>query len=424
MNFKRTKNFPVGIRNHLERINRTTFSAYEMRKGIMKFIKGRKKLMKKIYMDHAATTPIHSKVLEEMHFFLKETFGNPSSIHSFGRESRAFIGQARHYIAQTIHAKENEIIFTSGGTEADNLALLGIAEAYQERGKHIIVSQQEHQAILDAAKQLEKEGFSITYVPVYENGQVSVQDIAEALTDETILVSLMYANNETGIKQPIVEVAKLLKDHQAFFHTDAVQAYGQVDIDSEDLPLDLLTGSAHKMNGPKGIGFLYVAEGIHLGARQFGGEQERKRRPGTENSAGIIGFHKAAQIAFENMRENNERNKRNKQAFLQTLQALDVPFAINGAEEEALSSIVNISFPGTHVEQMLTNLDLSGIAASSGSACTAGTVEPSHVMRAMFGKEDSRTTNSIRFSFGWGQTEEEMVEAAKRIQTIVTRLTK
>lgn len=380
--------------------------------------------MDKIYMDHAATTPMHPKVLKKMYKFLQEIYGNPSSIHSFGREAQSYLLEARQFIAETIAASESEIIFTSGGTEADNLALFGVAHAYRDRGNHIITTMQEHQAVLEPARQLEDLGFEVTYIPVDQDGIVSIKDLKEALTDQTILVSVMYANNETGIIQPISEIAELLKDHQAFFHTDAVQAYGQMEINVEETPIDLLTATAHKMNGPKGTGFLYVSDDIHIKPRQFGGEQERKRRGGTENIAGIVGFHQAVQLTFERKKEKIQRDQHHKELFLETLKKEEIDCIVNGIFEETVPSIVNISFPGTNVEQMLTNLDLEGIAASSGSACTAGSVEPSHVLTAMFGRDHERTKNSVRFSFGYGQTEEKIVEAAKRISTIIKRLTK
>lgn len=379
--------------------------------------------MGEIYMDHAATTPIHKDVLDAMYPVLRDFFGNPSSIHSFGRKSRAYLDEARRVIAKSIGAKEREIIFTSGGTEADNLALIGTAMANKSKGNHIIISQQEHHATLHAALYLEKEGFQVTYLPVYENGQISINDLEKSLTDQTILVSIMSVNNETGIIQPIRAIGELLDGHQAYFHTDAVQAFGLLNININDMKIDMLTVSSHKINGPKGIGFLYVAENVHISALQFGGEQERKRRPGTENVAGVVGFQTAVELATE-FRENHVKTyAKLKEIFLKTLKDNNINFEINGNIEQAISSIVNISFPGTNVETMLTNLDLSGIAASSGSACTAGSVEPSHVLTAMYGKDDARTTNSIRFSFGLGHTEEVIVEAAKRVSTIIKRLT-
>lgn len=379
--------------------------------------------MNEIYMDHAATTPIHKDVLKQMNPIMENVFGNPSSIHSFGRKSRSYMDRARRVMAKSVGAQEKEIIFTSGGTEADNLALIGIAKANKYKGNHLIVSEQEHHATLYTAKHLETEGFHVTYLPVYKNGRVSVEDLKAELTDETILVSIMSVNNETGIIQPVREIGKLLNEHQAYFHTDAVQAFGLLDINVKDLKIDLLTASSHKINGPKGIGFLYVAEDIPLEALQYGGEQERKRRPGTENVAGVVGFQTAVELTIELKAERRKTYKQLQELFLQTLADNGINFAINGEQKYLIPSIVNISFPGTNVEQMLTNLDLSGIAASSGSACTAGSVEPSHVLSAMYGSEHDRSTNSIRFSFGLGHTNEMIVEAANRVSEIVKRLT-
>ncbi|SHF66637.1 cysteine desulfurase family protein [Ornithinibacillus halophilus] len=380
--------------------------------------------MDHIYMDHAATTPMDKRVIETMVPIYEEVFGNPSSVHSFGRKARRYLDEARRTLARSIHADEKEIIFTSGGTEADNLALVGTVQANRHRGNHIITTEQEHHAVLHTVEYLEKEGFEVTYLPVGENGQIRVEDVKNALTDQTILVSIMFVNNETGVIQPIKEIGELLKEHQAYFHTDAVQAYGLLDIQVEDLGVDLLTVSSHKINGPKGIGFLYAKEDVKLNALQFGGEQERKRRPGTENVVGAVGFQKAVELAMENREERKEIYNNYKETFLQELAKHGIDFAINGDKKLTIESIVNISFPGTNVEQLLTNFDLSGIAASSGSACTAGSVEPSHVLSAIYGKDHACTTNSIRFSFGLFNTTENVIEAAERVASIVKRLTK
>ncbi|GAA0432338.1 MAG: cysteine desulfurase family protein [Bacillota bacterium] len=378
--------------------------------------------MEQIYLDHAATTPIHQDVLDTMYNVEKEVFGNPSSVHSFGRKARHLLDEARLVMARSIQAKEREIVFTSGGTEADNLALIGAALGNRDKGNHIITTVQEHHAVLHTIEKLEAEGFSVTYLPVDQDGLVSTEDVRRALTDETILVSIMFVNNETGVIQPIQEIGQLLHEHQAYFHTDAVQAYGLIDIDVNLLGIDLLTVSSHKINGPKGIGFLYVQENVQLQSLQFGGEQERKRRAGTENIAGIVGFQKAVELAMENKVERNELYSSYKNLFLRLLEENGVEFQVNGDVKSTIASIVNISFPGTKVEALLTNFDLEGIAASSGSACTAGSVEPSHVLTAMFGKEHECTTNSIRFSFGIFNTEENVEQAALRVAKIVKRL--
>lgn len=378
--------------------------------------------MTAIYLDHAATTPLHPDVLAVMYDAYQDIFGNPSSVHSFGRQARQSLDEARRMMANSIHANEREIILTSGGTESDNLALIGTALANQDKGKHIITSTQEHHATLYAAKHLENIGFHVTYIPVDEDGLVCPNDIAEALTSDTIIVSIMSVNNETGVIQPVEAIGKLLQEHDVYFHTDAVQAFGQLHIDVQAMGIDLLTVSSHKINGPKGIGFLYVREGIAVKPLQYGGEQERKRRPGTENIVSAIGFQKAIELALKEKHDRETTYKRYKEQFLQTLHDEGIEFVINGDPQATVPTIINISFPTLHVETLLTNFDLEGIAASSGSACTAGSVEPSHVLSAMFGKNNERTMNSIRFSFGLHNTIENVEEAARRIAQIIQRL--
>ncbi|RWR15207.1 cysteine desulfurase family protein [Siminovitchia fortis] len=379
--------------------------------------------MNKIYLDHAATTPLHPQAVEQMTTVMKEIYGNPSSIHAFGRQARHLLDRARTKIARTIHAKDNEIVFTSGGTEADNLAVIGTAIANRDKGKHVITSSIEHHAVLYACNFLEKEGFEVTYVQPDENGLIHVGEIEKALRDDTILVTIMFANNEVGTIQPISKIGSLLKDHQAYFHTDAVQAYGTEEIDVNDLHVDLLSASAHKINGPKGVGFLYIKNGTRMDSLFYGGEQELKRRPGTENLVSIAGFAEVASITSSRLEEKRQSYKQLKDKFLQALEDEKINFTVNGSMEESVPHILNISFPGTEVESLLVNFDLSGIAASSGSACTAGSIEPSHVLTAMFGSGSERTRNSIRFSFGLGNTGEQAVEAAEKIAEIVRRLT-
>lgn len=380
--------------------------------------------MERIYLDHAATSPMHPKVIERMLEVMHSVPGNPSSIHSFGREARRELDLAREVMAKSIGAKVNEIIFTSGGTEADNMALFGVAENYQQFGKHVITTAVEHHAVLHACQKLEQLGFEVTYLPVDETGRISVSDLEAALRDDTILVSVMYGNNEVGTLQPIKEIGELLKNHQAKFHTDAVQAYGIENMDVDECFIDLLSVSAHKINGPKGTGFLYVRSDVKLAPRLFGGEQERKRRAGTENVASIAGFHEAVVIANKERDEKREKFINFKKMMVQRLQELSVEFAINGSLENSLPHILNLSFPGTNVEAMLVNLDLGGIAVSSGSACTAGSIEPSHVLVAMFGKESERLTNSIRLSFGFSTTAEEIIKTAEETAKVVSRLKK
>ncbi|WP_373892898.1 cysteine desulfurase family protein [Virgibacillus natechei] len=379
--------------------------------------------MEQIYMDHAATTPMDKTVIDAMYPVYTEVFGNPSSVHSFGRKARQQLDAARRVMASSIHANEKEIIFTSGGTEADNLALIGTAMGNQHKGNHIITTTMEHHATLHTVENLEQQGFEVTYLPVYENGKIALSDLEKALTDETILISIMFVNNETGVIQPIGNIGELLKNHQAYFHTDAVQAFGLMDIDVKTMGIDMLTVSSHKINGPKGIGFLYVDEDVKLNALQFGGEQERKRRPGTENVVGATGFKKAVELAMDNKEDRRTDYQSYKNAFLDELSINDIDFDVNGDYDSTIASIVNVSFPGMNVETLLTNFDLEGIAASSGSACTAGSVEPSHVLSAMFGENSTCSTNSIRFSFGIYNTTENVKEAARRVAKIIKRLT-
>jgi cysteine desulfurase len=380
-------------------------------------------MMEEIYLDHAATTPVHKDVIAAMQPIYSEVFGNPSSVHSFGRKARKYLDEARRSMADSIHANEKEIIFTSGGTEADNLALIGTAIKNRNKGNHIITSSQEHHATLHTIQSLGKQGFDVTYLPVYSDGKISLNDLAKSLTRDTILVSIMFVNNETGVVQPVQEIGEMLKEHQAYFHTDAVQAYGLIDIDVKEMGIDMLSASSHKINGPKGIGFLYASDEVKLKAIQYGGEQERKRRPGTESVPAAAGFQKAVELAMENKAERSKIYQSYKEQFLQELKAHDVSFSVNGDYHATVASIVNISFPGANVETMLSNFDLDGIAASSGSACTAGSVEPSHVLSAMFGKNHECTTNSIRFSFGLANTSENVKEAAAKVAKVVKRLT-
>lgn len=380
--------------------------------------------MERIYLDHAATTPMHPEVAHEMMQAMQSDFGNPSSIHHFGREARMLVNKARRQLALTIAAKENEIIFTSGGTESDNHALMGVAYANAHKGKHIITSAIEHHAVLHTCKHLEKQGFEVTYLPVNEIGQISLQDLQNALSDDTILVSIMFGNNETGMLQDIKGIGEIVKPHQAVFHTDAVQAYGILPINVKEWSIDLLSVSSHKINGPKGIGFLYCKEGVGLTPFIHGGEQERKRRAGTENVPAIIGFAKAALIAQETMSEKQVLFKQFKQEMLAIFSEAGIAFELNGNLEQALPHVLNVSFANTNLEVLLANLDLAGIAASSGSACTAGTIDPSHVLVAMFSKNHERTTNSIRFSFGLNNTSDQVKQVAHEIVKIVKRLTK
>ncbi|MGM8212959.1 cysteine desulfurase family protein [Virgibacillus sp. W0430] len=381
--------------------------------------------MTMIYLDHAATTPIAKEVMATMTAWAenKDAFGNPSSVHHFGRRARRDLDDARRSIAQTIQAEEKEIIFTSGGTEANNLAVIGTALANKDKGNHIITSKQEHHAVLRAAEYLEKKGFEVTYLPVNNEGIVRIEDVKAALTNRTILVSLMAVNNETGIVQPVQEIGSMLKNHQAFFHTDAVQAFGLLKLNVLQLGVDLLTVSAHKINGPKGMGFLYAASHVPISPIQFGGEQERKKRAGTENTMGVLGLRKAVEIVMDEREYRYQKYSSYKKEFVRVLTEKKVRFQINGTINNTVPSIINISFPNTDVQALLTNFDIEGVAASSGSACTAGAIEPSHVLTAMYGANDERAINSIRFSFGLMNSKENISAAANIVASVVNRLT-
>ncbi|MEI2367209.1 cysteine desulfurase family protein [Niallia circulans] len=380
--------------------------------------------MEHIYVDHAATSPMHPKVIDRMYEVMKDQFGNPSSIHAYGRQARNILDKARAVAASSIGAHENEIIFTSGGTEADNYAIFGIAEGKEAKGKHIITTEIEHHAVLHACQELEKKGYEVTYLSVNEYGLIDLNEFKSALREDTILVTIMYGNNEVGAIQPIKEIGLLLKNHPAVFHTDAVQAYGLEDIDVKEQHIDLLSVSSHKINGPKGIGFLYVKNGIKLNPQLFGGEQEKKRRAGTENVPSLAGFQLAVEISQQDRLQKREQFKKYKEILTDILKDNNISFKQNGLVDNTLPHVLNLSFPGTNVEAMLVNLDLAGIAASSGSACTAGSIEPSHVLVSMFGKESERTKNSIRFSFGLNNTEQQIEKVGHELVKIINRLTK
>ena len=374
-----------------------------------------------VYLDHAATTPVHPDVREAMLPFLGSEFGNPSSIHRFGRDVRAAIDEARDAVATGLNTEAKRIVFTSGGTEADNLAVIGAAVANRDKGQHVITTAVEHLAVLEACHYLEEIGFNLTYVPVDETGLVHVQTIKEAITDETTLISVMFGNNEVGTVQPIAEIGRLAREHGIIFHTDAVQAFGVVPIDVSALPVDLLSVSAHKINGPKGVGALYVRQDVPFTPRLFGGSQERKRRPGTENVPGIVGFGKAVEIVQNGLEDKGKTLFKLRQAMVDVWEASGIEFVINGNTHSCLPHILNVSFIGVDTESMLMNLDLEGVACSSGSACTAGSLEVSHVLKAMQLPEDV-TSSAVRFSFGLGNTVEEVQSAAETAMKIAKRL--
>ncbi|SDI76655.1 cysteine desulfurase family protein [Alteribacillus bidgolensis] len=377
--------------------------------------------MKKIYADHAATTPIHSEAANVMMKVMQESFGNPSSIHNYGRKARQELDKARDQLAQTVGASPDEIVLTSGGTEADNIAIIGYAQANKDRGNHIITTKIEHHAVLHTCEKLEKYGFEVTYLPVNNEGFVQLDKLKEAITDRTILITIMHGNNEVGTLQPISQIAELASAYNIAFHSDAVQSYGLVAIDISDTPLTMMTVSSHKINGPKGAGFLYVKKGTKLTPFLTGGEQEKKRRAGTENLAAAAGFAKAAETAIQERQKRYDAYKTLSDQFLKALQAEKIPFEMNGPDKDKLPHITNVYFPNIHLESFLVQLDLAGIAASSGSACTAGSVEPSHVLSAMF-DDKNRASSSVRFSFGKGNTADEMEYIAAEIRKILDRM--
>ncbi|MER1956496.1 MAG: cysteine desulfurase family protein [Solibacillus sp.] len=376
-----------------------------------------------IYLDHAATSPVAPEVIEVMARAMADESGNASSIHTVGRQARKALDEARAALAKKINAKATEIIFTSGGTEADNTAIFGTAYARQKEGKHIITTQIEHHAVLHACEKLQREGFDVTYLPVDETGRVAVSDVEKALRDDTILVTIMFGNNEVGTIQPIAQIGELLKTHIATFHTDAVQAFGLKQIDVEAMHIDLLSVSAHKINGPKGIGFLYAKTGVKLANFMHGGSQEKKRRAGTENVPAAIAFAKAAELAAEHAQAKTAQYNEFKMILIEEFQQAGLEFKINGHQQEVLAHVFNVTFAGTDVESFLINLDMAGVLVSSGSACTAGSIDPSHVLVAMFGENAPELRSSIRFSFGLGLTNEQIREAGKRTAVIVKRLT-
>jgi cysteine desulfurase len=378
--------------------------------------------MNTIYLDHAATSSVAPEVIDVFADALAEVSGNASSIHAAGRNARKVLDEARVTLAKKIQAKPSEIIFTSGGTEADNTAIFGTAYARQHEGKHIITTEIEHHAVLHACEKLAKEGYDITYLPVDKTGRVAVEDVQKALRDDTILVTIMFGNNEVGTIQPIAEIGALLENHQAAFHTDAVQAFGLEKIDVEAMHIDLLSVSAHKINGPKGIGFLYAKQGVKLANLMYGGSQEKKRRAGTENVPAIVAFAKAAELAEQKATERKIRYKQFKNILIEEFEAANIAYKVNGHEEAVLAHVLNVTFPGTDVESFLINLDMAGVLVSSGSACTAGSIDPSHVLVAMFGENSPELRSSIRFSFGLGLTDELVREAGQRTAAIVKRL--
>ncbi|AVK60639.1 cysteine desulfurase NifS [Lactobacillus sp. CBA3605] len=382
--------------------------------------------MKQVYLDNAATTPMAESVVTEMMTRMTNTFGNASSTHAFGRAAREVLDDSRHVIAQSINAPDDDIIFNSGGTEGDNTAIMQTALVRQNLGKHIITTAIEHQAILKSLAVLEQQGFEVTYLPVDANGNIKLADFKAALRPDTILVSIMMGNNEVGSHMPIHEIGELLKDHQAWFHTDAVQAYGLLDIDVQRDHIDMLSTSAHKINGPKFIGFLYKRNGINFPSLITGGEQEDKRRAGTENVPAIAGFAQAVKELTPTEKAHRQSKYADfKQYVVDQLTANHIDFEVNGAlGPDNLQHVLNLWIKGISTYTMQTNLDLGGIAVSGGSACTAGSLEPSHVLIAMFGKDSPRVNESIRLSFGRYTTKADLDQFITVLTNTVNRLSK
>jgi len=380
--------------------------------------------MKQVYFDNAATTPMAPEVVKKITSEMSQDFGNASSTHAFGRKARMVLDQSRQVIADSINANEDEIIFTSGGTESDNTAIMQTAIARQSLGKHIITTAIEHPAVLKPLAYLESIGYEVTYLPVDQEGLISLDDLKAALRDDTILVSIMTGNNEVGSHMPIHEIGEILKDHQAWFHTDAVQAYGLLDIDVKRDHIDLMSTSAHKLNGPKFLGFLYKRDGVNFPSFLKGGEQEDKRRAGTENVPGIAGFAKAVSLLTPEVKSEMQTKYQGfKQQIIDGLKQADIDFEINGTlNPNNLQHVFNLWIKGVSTYVMQTNLDLNGIAVSGGSACTAGSLEPSHVLIAMYGKESPRIGESIRISFGKYNTSEDVDYLVDNLVQIIQRL--
>lgn len=377
--------------------------------------------MDRIYMDNAATTAVSPEVLQAMLPYFTDIYGNPSSIHSTGRDARRAVDAARKQVATAIGAQPTEIYFTAGGSESDNWAIKGTAFAKRAKGNHIITSQIEHHAVLHTCAWLEKQGFEVTYLPVDEFGRVRVEDVEKAITDKTILISIMAANNEIGTLQPITEIGKLAKSRGILFHTDAVQAMGAIPIDVNAMNIDMLSMSGHKFHGPKGIGVLYVRKGVHPDIFMHGGAQERGQRAGTENLAGIVGIGKAIELATQNLEANAARMSRLRDKLIDGILAEIPDVRLNGHRTERLPNNVNVSIRYIEGEAMLLRLDLAGIAGSSGSACTSGSLDPSHVLLAI-GLPHEIAHGSLRLSLGTDTTEEQVDEVLRVLPGIVKDL--
>lgn len=376
---------------------------------------------KSIYLDHGATTYTSKEVLEEMMPYFAQEYGNPSSVHGYGRKARKAVDIARERTAKALNARFDEIFFTGGGTEADNWAIKGVALANERKGKHIITSAIEHHAVLYTCEYLEKMGFEVTYLPVDRFGMVDPRQVEEAIRPDTILASIMFANNEIGTIQPIKEIGAITREKGVYLHTDAVQALGSVDIDVEDMNIDLLSLSAHKFYGPKGIGALYVKKGTKLTPLLHGGAQERNRRAGTENIPGIVGLGKAIELAHDQMDENNQHLTELRDKLIGSITDRVDKVILNGHPTLRLPGNVNMSFEYIEGESLLLSLDMKGIAASSGSACTSGSLDPSHVLLAI-GLSHEIAHGSLRMTLGKDNTHEDIDYVIEVLPTIVQRL--
>lgn len=377
--------------------------------------------MRKVYLDNAATTALSPAVLEQMMPYLTTIYGNPSSPHSFGQEARKGVEHARDQVAKALNALPEEIIFTGCGTESDNTVLFGVAERYAKKGNHIITTNVEHHAILHTCEALEKRGVKVTYLPVDENGMVTAEQVEKAITDQTILVSIMFANNEVGTIMPVAEIGKVCREHGVLFHTDAVQAVGHVPVDVKAMNIDMLSLSAHKFHGPKGVGALYVKKGIRLPAYVMGGAQERNRRAGTENVAGIVGLGAAIEIAVQQLPESAARMTKLRDKLIAGIAERIPEVKLNGHPTLRLPNNVNYSIKYIEGESILLMLDMNGIAASSGSACTSGSLDPSHVLLAL-GLTHEVAHGSVRLTLSDETTEEDIDYVLEVLPKVAERL--
>jgi cysteine desulfurase len=377
--------------------------------------------VRRIYLDYVATTPTHPEVVKAMLPYFTDAFGNPSSVYSYGQEAKGAIEEARGKVADLIGAQSEEIVFTSGGTESDNFALEGVAFAKESKGNHIIISSVEHHAVIETCKFLERRGFRVTYLPVDEYGLVTPDDVKRAIIDKTIIISVMQANNEVGTIEPITEIGKIAQEAGIYFHTDAVQTVGHIPVNVDELGVDLLSMSAHKLYGPKGVGALYIRKGTKLIPFMHGGEQERRRRASTENVPGLVGFGKAVELAQQEMTEEAERLTYLRDQLINGLLERIDHIRLNGHPINRLPNNVNISVDYVEGESMLLSLDLEGICASTGSACSSSSLEPSHVLLAL-GLSPEQAHGSLRFSLGRWTTEEEISRVLEVLPKIVAKL--